>query len=235
MAAVTLSMGKLVALLVIAVLASSAIAVGASTMLAVGPAGLQGEQGEQGIQGPQGPKGDTGDTGPQGQTGATGATGAKGDAGNTGPQGEPGIGFEPTGYISIPAAAFVERDSTYETSIDYRLTNDDTVPVWFYGAAEFPHGATITNITSYWSDSDPSLDVHCSLIRITTGVDGGGWGFSTLADVDSSGDGSQGSTTYIPSDLTIDNQKYSYAFVVTIPANVYLSFYRVTIGFEYPT
>jgi hypothetical protein len=235
MAAVTLSMGKLVALLVIAILASSAIAVGASTMLAVGPAGLQGEQGETG---PQGPKGDTGDTGPQGQTGATGATGAKGDTGDTGPQGpqgEPGIGFEPSGYISIPAAAFVEKESTYDTSIDYRLTNDDTVPAWFYGAAEFPHGATITNITSYWSDNDPLLDVHCSLIRINTGVDGGGWGYNTLAYIDSFGDGSQGSTIYFPSDLTIDNRKYSYVFVVTIPANVYLSFYRVTIGFEYPT
>jgi hypothetical protein len=235
MAVVTLSMGKLASLLIIAILASSAIAAGASTMLAVGPAGPEGEQGETG---PQGPKGDTGDTGPQGAVGATGpigATGAKGDTGNTGPQGEPGIGFEPTGYISIPAAAFVEKESTYDTSIDYRLTNKDTVPVWFYGAAEFPHGATITNITSYWSDSDALLDVHCSLIRINTGFDGGGWGYNTLAHVDSSGDGSQGSTTYFPSDLTIDNQKYSYAFVVNIPANVYLSFYRVTIGFEYPT
>jgi hypothetical protein len=77
--------------------------------------------------------------------------------------------------------------------------------------------------------------VDCRLIRINTGVDGGDWGYITLANVDSSGDGGMGSTTYIPSDLTIDNRKYSYAFVVTIPANVYLSFYTVTIGFEYPT
>ena len=68
-AAVSMTMGKLIALIVISILASSAIAVGASTMLAVGPEGPQGEQGDTG---PQGPKGDTGDTGPQGPAGADG-------------------------------------------------------------------------------------------------------------------------------------------------------------------
>lgn len=74
-------------------MASSAIAVGASTILAVGP---QGPEGPQGDTGPQGSKGDSGDAGPQGPagatgpagpTGATGATGPKGDTGDTGPQG----------------------------------------------------------------------------------------------------------------------------------------------------
>jgi len=68
-------MGKLIAGIVIAILVSSAITVGASTILAVGPQGPQGESGPQG------------------------------------PQGEPGIGFEPTGYISIPPSAFVSEDN----------------------------------------------------------------------------------------------------------------------------
>jgi hypothetical protein len=96
MATVTLSMGKIVALIVIAILASSAISIGASTLLAVGPQGPEGPQGEQGEQGPQGLKGDTGDTGPQGTAGATGLQGEKGDKGDigetgaTGPEGPPG-------------------------------------------------------------------------------------------------------------------------------------------------
>jgi hypothetical protein len=91
--AVSLTMGKLIAGIVIAILASSAIFVGASMMLAVGPAGPEGPQGETGL---QGPKGDTGDTGPQGPAGATGAQGEKGDKGDTGetgatgPEGPPG-------------------------------------------------------------------------------------------------------------------------------------------------
>lgn len=76
--------GKFVAGIIIAILVSSAISVGASMMLAVGPQGPEGPQGEQG---PQGLQGDTGETG---DTGATGATGLKGDTGNTGPQGEAG-------------------------------------------------------------------------------------------------------------------------------------------------
>jgi hypothetical protein len=93
MAAVSLTIGKLIAGIVIAILASSAISVGASMMLAVGPTGPEGPQGETG---PQGPRGDTGDTGPQGPAGATGLQGEKGDKGDTGetgatgPEGPPG-------------------------------------------------------------------------------------------------------------------------------------------------
>jgi hypothetical protein len=82
MAAFTMTVSKLIALGVIAILASSAIAIGASMMLIVGP---QGPKGETGDTGPQGPKGDTGDTGPQGPAGDTGATGAQGLPGPQGP------------------------------------------------------------------------------------------------------------------------------------------------------
>ena len=66
LAAVSITMGKLIAGIVIAILAASAIAVGASTMLAAGP------------EGPEGPQGDTGPQGPQGATGEAGATGLTG-------------------------------------------------------------------------------------------------------------------------------------------------------------
>ncbi len=57
-------MGKFIAGIVIAILASSAISVGASTLLATGPQGPEGPQGPQGEQGIQGLKGDTGPAGP---------------------------------------------------------------------------------------------------------------------------------------------------------------------------
>jgi hypothetical protein len=41
-------MGKLIAEIVVAILAASAISVGASTMLAAGPEGREGPQGQQG-------------------------------------------------------------------------------------------------------------------------------------------------------------------------------------------
>jgi len=90
MSTVTLSMGKIVALIIIAILASSAVSIGASTILAAGPEGPEGPQGDQGIQGQQGLKGDTGDTGPQGPAGATGLQGEKGDKGDTGETGATG-------------------------------------------------------------------------------------------------------------------------------------------------
>ena len=73
---VGITTGKFVAGLVIAILASSAIAAAISTQLL--------------IAGPQGPQGATGPAGPTGATGATGASGATGATGATGPQGLPG-------------------------------------------------------------------------------------------------------------------------------------------------
>lgn len=87
MAAVSLTMSKLIVVIVISILASSAISVGTSMMLASvsrGPEGLQGDIG------PQGQKGATGNTGPQGPQGLTGPIGATGTTGSTGPQGPQG-------------------------------------------------------------------------------------------------------------------------------------------------
>ena len=57
MAAVSITMGKFIAGIVIAILASSAISVGVSTMLITGPQGPEGPQDEQGETGPQGERG----------------------------------------------------------------------------------------------------------------------------------------------------------------------------------
>ena len=72
-----------IAVIIVTIIASGAISAFISTRLAAG------------LQGPVGPEG------------------PKGDPGETGPQGEPGIGFEPTGNISIAPAAFTPFDHTY--------------------------------------------------------------------------------------------------------------------------
>lgn len=254
MAAVSLSMGKLIAVIIIAILASSAISVGVSTMLITGPQGPegpQGDQGPQGLQGEQGEQGETGDTGHAGTTGATGSTGAtgptgpkgdKGDTGDTGPQGEQGpqgekgIGFEPTGYISIPASAFTP---TYPYDDNVRIgTNlrnlEASGTATFFGVVQLPHGVTVTNVTSYWYDVDASLEIECLLCRTI-----GDNLISPLADVDSSGSSGEGSTvdTTIAFDAVVDNSQYSYLFYVRIPANsptTNLQFRFATIGFAYP-
>ena len=98
MAAISLTMGKLIAGIVIAIVTASAVSAGVS-MLIPGPQGPEGPEGPEGATGSQGPQGETGDTGPAGATGpagpagATGATGEKGDkgdTGDTGPQGAQG-------------------------------------------------------------------------------------------------------------------------------------------------
>ena len=97
MAAFSLTMGKLIAVMVIAILASSAISVGVSTMLITGPEGSQGETG------PQGEKGETGPAGATGVTGAAGAIGASGASGPQGEQGPPGVtvaNCTDIGYVS---------------------------------------------------------------------------------------------------------------------------------------
>jgi hypothetical protein len=107
MVTVSISMGKFIAGIVITILAASAISVGVSTMLMVGPqgeTGAQGPQGERGETGATGPVGDAGPAGPKGDTGDTGLQGPEGPQGEQGPQGEMGAtGPEgPAGGIGAP-------------------------------------------------------------------------------------------------------------------------------------
>jgi hypothetical protein len=247
MAAVSLSMGKLIAGIVIAILASSAISVGVSTQLITGPEGPQGLQGNTGPQGPQGeqgetgPQGATGPTGPTGDTGATGPQGPKGDTGDTGPtgatgpqgiqgpQGEPGIGFELTGSISVSAAAFVASDNTANWRCSGgELYHLETGGVHFYGIVQLPDGVTVTNVTFHWIDSG-GLNVQCQLKRHNLTMT------LNMASMVSSGDTGTGSSYDDTIDLaTVDNSENTYYFDVLIPSGSYYFRYAI-IEYEYPT
>jgi hypothetical protein len=240
MTAASLTMGKFIAAIVIAIIASSAISIGVSTQLMTGPQGEKGDTGPQGLQGPKGdtgdtgPAGSTGATGPQGATGPTGATGATGTTGATGPQGPQGaqgIGFEPTGYISIPASAFVTSYNTDGALIDQDVRNQQTYSITFHGSVQLPDGVTITNVTSYWYDADAS-NIGCSLIRNTPT---GGVLMASLGSSGSDGYGFTTSTSVLFS--TVNNKDYTYCFQLSIPGNslTTLRFRFATIGFAYPT
>ena len=237
MATFSMTTGKLIAIIVIAILVSSAISVGASTMLAVGPAGPQGEQGDTGSQGPKGDIGDTGATGPQGvkgDKGDTGATGLQGDQGPEGPQGEPGIGFEPTGYYSIPASAFTSYYASRSTQIGLDVRNlEASLSALFYAPVQLPHRVRINNVTGYWYDEEASLNITCRLCWTL----GDGY-VHYIADISSSGNTGFNSTVDTSVNWLIGNDNMEYALYLLIPANSptsNLRFRYATIGFTYPT
>ena len=157
-------MGKLAALMVIAILASIAISIGASTIWAVGPQGPQGEQGEQG---PKGLKGDTGDTGPQGATGATGVQGEKGDKGDTGETGPEGPPGNATRYVIEGWFNMTEDGDQirYDVGFDNKtaeshwkkidvpeLTLADMPSVQVYGGTYFESVENVTDPVFMWRD-----------------------------------------------------------------------------------
>ena len=115
MTAVSISMGKLIAGIAIAILAASAISVGVSTMLMAGP------QGPEGPQGPQEVTDEAGATGPAGSTGATSETGATGPAratGATGPAGPAGAtGATRTTALQVPQGTLVQHVPDYDSDV----------------------------------------------------------------------------------------------------------------------
>ncbi len=212
--------------LVAAILASSLISTVATTQLGL----VQGPKGDTGPQGPQGSQGEQGPQGPQGPEGPTGATGA------TGPQGEPGIGFEPTGYISIPASAFTSRYDTdpVETSLN-GIQNLDTTTLEAIAPVQLPHGVTVTNVTFNWYDVEEFEDITGSLLRLE-------WKYvlAVYPMATASSSGYPGFTSTVDTTIdyaTIDNRLYTYCLQIFIPYNVAkhdLVLHYVTIGFAYP-
>ena len=160
-------MGKLIAGIVIAILASSAISVGASTMLAVGPQGSEGPQGPQGEQGIQGLTGDTGSQGPQGATGTQGEKGDKGDTGETGatgPEGPPGNATkyliegsfnvteegDLTKFVETPFLNYTYHWKRIDIS---QLTLSDMASVQVYLSTYFESIENVTEPIQLWRDA----------------------------------------------------------------------------------
>jgi hypothetical protein len=221
-AAVSMTMSKLIVVIVIAILASTAISVGVSTMLALGP------------QGPEGPQGDTGLQGPAGATGATGAKGDKGDTGDTGPQGERGFGMPQKGNISVSAFEFIpiSYNSEYSCDSTYGVAGPLSGNVLGYIPLQLPHGATITNVTYYFYDNSATDYLIFFLRR--------GYGTSNYDNMDyasnSPASDTPGWTHMSASSIDypiVDNNNYHYFIHLNIPSDC--RFRYVFIEYELPT
>jgi hypothetical protein len=224
MAAVSITMGKFIVGIVIAILASSAVSVGVSTMLVTGP------------QGPEGPQGPKGDTGPQGPEGPQGEIGPEGPEGLQGPQGERGFGMAQKGNISVSAAAFTPQN----TYMDFRnwgdsLRNYETIgPGVFYAGVQLPHGATITNLIFYWYDMSVDDELMCRLYRRTATT------ISLMAEArnapDSNAPGDGVSFDDSISYPVVDNNNYAYYLYAYVPAPENLLYFKYAlVEYEFPS
>lgn len=138
-----------------------------------------------------------------------------------------------TGYISVPAAAFVPEHYLVNYTND---GNTLALAVGYTGGASFfaplhlPHGATLTKLTLSYYDNDADLDddVTLSLHR------GEGTTKAYQVHVSSNTDG-VGSKS-VDYTLDIDNSEYTY-FLQLYLADTYpgLEFYKAIIEFTYPT
>ncbi|MCW4054158.1 MAG: collagen-like protein [Candidatus Bathyarchaeota archaeon] len=255
MAAVSFATGKIIAGILIAIVVSSAIAVGASTMLAVGPQGPEGPQGDTGPQGPEGPQGEQGETGATGPRGATGPAGPQGPKGDTGPrgpegpqgpqgevgpigpQGEQGIGFKPTGNISIGYDAFVPLSNYFNYSHypGIGLVNENTVSdLYCMAPLQLPHGTIITNGTFYFYDNDNN-NFNFYLLRENQ------TGYEFMGTVSNTPPGATLGNDHISFSsinfATVDNNNYHYWLYISIPwSSNYLNyrFHYALIEYAYP-
>ena len=234
MAAVTLSLTKFIALIIIAILASSAISVGVSTQLAAGPQGPEGPQGATGLQGPKGDTGDTGSQGPAGSTGPTGSTGSTGATGPQGPQGERGLGFEATGNITISSIALLpsSEDIPYYKNYWY-FWNEGTSASYFSAQLQLPNGVSITKVTFYWYDGGPDT-INFYIQRVNFSDTSSRLSQELLSS--SSGAAGSGRTTSSPITITlIDNNVYFYLIAVYLPPTSTYRFRGAFIEYAYPT
>ena len=132
MATVSVSMGKLIAGIVIAIVAASAISIGASTLLAIGPQGPAGSEGEQG---------ETGDTGARGATGPEGPRGATGATGPEGPQGPPGATV--VNYTDIYTTGSIPNSTTLQGNVSITAPANGTVHLLLTGTVYMRNNNTV--------------------------------------------------------------------------------------------
>lgn len=134
------------------------------------------------------------------------------------------------GYISVPAAAFVPYNNTFNVKTWDRLLNYENVTVSFFGSIQLPHGAIVKNVTFYWYDVGEE-DLMFRLVRYRQGMG------TNMVQVFSSGSPGWGSTsTNSITSPTVDNNLYAYHLYVSIPASSSHTDYRfnyAVIEYEY--
>ena len=129
-----------------------------------------------------------------------------------------------TGYVSIPATAFLP----YDNDADWQnggniLYASGTV----YAPVNLPHEAEVEMIEFYWRDEEPYRDVGAILLR--SSMD---WNEVEMADAWSSGSSGNGKSSDNTIDHpTIDNNLYTY--YIMSAAYPQIGIYGVTIQYNY--
>ena len=136
-----------------------------------------------------------------------------------------------TGYISVPAAAFVPEHYLVDYDNDgnrLELATGYTGGASFFAPLHLPHGATVTKLTLNYYDNDADDGVSVSLHR------GEGTTRALYYNVISNTDG-VGSKS-VDCSLDVDNSQYTYILQVHLDdTEPDLTFYRAIIEFTYPT
>ncbi len=111
-----------------------------------------------------------------------------------------------TGYVSVSAAAFGPKEDQYDfTNFGGQLRNNDGNSDRYYAPVQLPHGATVTKMTWYWSDTS----IYGGTAALRRGTNTGS--YLLMAEVQTSGSGGNGSSyDGSISYATIDNQNYTY-------------------------
>lgn len=139
-----------------------------------------------------------------------------------------------TGYVSVPASAFVPRYSTNSVRIDDSLWNyEDSGYVHFFGSVQLPHGSTVKNVTFYWFDGGDSV-IYCNMYRNYPGI------HQLMAANFSTGSGGEGSNYDDSIDYaTVDNHQYAYFLYIEIPESPpthdHYKFRYAVIEYELPS
>lgn len=132
-----------------------------------------------------------------------------------------------TGYVSVPAAAFVRMESTDNILIYLSLANEDTSRLFIFGEVQLPHGATVTNMTSYWYDAGP-MHIRCDLCGYSQSH------IRYMAWASSSGNTGLGSSYDDTINYaTIDNSQYAYLLWLELPERTTNNYYFDYAVIEY--
>lgn len=120
-----------------------------------------------------------------------------------------------TGYLSAPAAAFTPSEDGYNyQNLGAGLIHTSGPTALYLAPMNLPHGATVTRLTFYWSDTSAGEDGGAMLYR-TSYTGSFNFMVSPLSTNGSAGPGSSTTTSITYS--VIDNSQYGYFVVLSLP------------------
>jgi len=137
------------------------------------------------------------------------------------------------GNISVPAAAFAPAYDGYDwRNYGSVLSNwEASGYAVFVTSVQLPHGATITNLTTYWMDSGIDT-ISCHLFRYNqTSQEWMASAYSPGLPAPGYGSSYDDTINY----ATVDNNERTYYLEVDVPAPYYNYFFQYAlIEYEYP-